>query len=282
MLPLLDLPFGAYCAMPGVNWSRLGKMRASPAHYRHATIHQRPPTDEQSTGSAVHTLVLEPASFPERYAVYSGAGTRASKEYKSFADDAVGRTVLKIGEYEAIRAMADAIDQHPAAGPLFCSGWAERSFAWTDPATQLACKGRTDWLCSDGYDERHRVILVDLKTCRSTDPREFGRSAAGYGYHMQLAHYAAGLRVCGVDVAQVLIVAVESSAPYDVCVYEVTDDQLSRATADVAALLARVKKCTDADHWPGRCDVVTPLDLPAWIMGGDDIAVGADILWGAT
>lgn len=290
-MPLLDLPFPDYCAVPGVNWSTLSKMRASPAHYRHALTHSRPPTPDQATGSAVHTLVLEPGEFATRYAIYQGEGTRASKEYRAFvADVAKDREVLKFGEYEEVSAMAAAVDQHPAAGPLFTSGWAERSFQWADPATGLQCKGRTDWLAFDGLvsgdagqPDRQRVILVDLKTARSSDPREFGRSAASYGYHLQLAHYRAGLRANGIEVSQVLIVVVESSAPYDVCVYEVTDDQLARADAEVAALLARVKECRDSDHWPGRSDEITPLDLPSWVMGSDDVQVaGEPALWGAT
>lgn len=289
-MPLFSPPFAEYVALPGVNWSTLGKMRASPAHYRHALTHSRPPTPDQATGSAVHTLVLEPAEFPDRYAIYQGEGTRASKEYKAFVANVAGdREVLKYDEYEEVRAMADAIDQHPAAGPLFGSGWAERSFVWADPATGLLCKGRTDWLTFDGIvtgdagkPDRQRVILVDLKTARSSDPREFGRAAASYGYHLQLAHYRAGLTANGIEVSQVLIVVVESSAPYDVCVYEITDDQIAKASAEVAALLARVKECSSSNVWPGRSDEITPLDLPAWVMGSDDVHVGEPALWGAT
>ena len=289
-MPLLSLPFGEYRDLQGVNWSTLGKMRASPAHYRHADTISRRPTPDQATGSAVHTLVLEPDEFPARYVIYHGEGTRASKEYRAFvADVADVRAVLKRAEYEEVQAMADAVDQHPAAGPLFTSGWAERSFTWTDPATGLICKGRTDWLAYDGIvtgdagqPDRQRVILVDLKTARSSDAREFGRSAASYGYHMQLAHYRAGLLANGIEVSQVLIVVVESSAPYDVCVYEITDDQLAKASAEVAALLARVKECQESDNWPGRSDEITPLDLPAWVMGSDDVHVAEPALWGAT
>lgn len=290
MMPPLRMPFSDYCALAGVNWSTLGKMRASPKHYRDAVDNRRDPTAAQVTGSAVHALVLEPETFREHYAVYEGDGTRASKDYKAFAaqqPDTV-TTILKLDEYAEVVAMADAVDTHHAAGPLFTSGWAEMSFTWTDSATGIACKGRTDWLCHDGWvsgdagkPSRKRVILVDLKTSTSADAREFGRSAARYGYHMQLAHYRAGLVANGYEVSQVLIVVVESSAPYDVCVYEITDDQLAKASAEVAALLARVKECEESGEWPGRCDEITPLDLPAWVMGSDDVAV-SPTLWGAT
>jgi hypothetical protein len=286
MTRLLSIPFAEYQALAGVNWSTLGKMRASPAHYLHATTAHREPTAAQATGSAVHTLVLEPGEFAARYAVYDGEGTRASKEYKAFAAEvAECVTIIKRGEMDEINAMATAIDVHPAAGPLFNSGWAERSFTWSDTVTGIECKGRTDWLCADGIvsgdagqPDRQRVILVDLKTSRSTDPREFGRDAARYGYHLQLAHYAAGLRANGLEVSQVLVVVVETEAPWDVCVFEITDDQLAVATAEVAALLERVKECRASGEWPGRSSEITPLDLPAWVIGSDDVAV----LWGAT
>lgn len=337
MIPI-HMPFPDYCALAGVNWSTLGKMRASPKHYRDAVDNRRDPTAAQVTGSAVHALVLEPETFREHYAVWEGDGTRASKEYriwesvsrgtfsehfavwegagststkaaKEFAAERGGvqlitpeefgaatsakvtmspvAEILNVSEYAEVVAMSDAVDTHHAAGPLFTAGWAEMSFTWTDPATGITCKGRTDWLCQDGVvsgdggkPSRRRVILVDLKTSTTADAREFGRSAAKYGYHMQLAHYRAGLIANGYEVSQVLIVVVESSAPYDVCVYEITDDQIAKASAEVAALLARVKECEASGEWPGRCDEITPLDLPAWVMGSDDVAVST--LWGAT
>jgi len=282
---LLSIPFAGYQALDGVNWSTLGKMRASPAHYLYATTAHREPSSAQATGSAVHTLVLEPAEFASRYAVYDGEGTRASKEYRAFAAECgEGVTIIKRAEMDEVQAMADAIDQHPAAGTLFTSGWAEQSFQWVDSATGIECKGRTDWLCADGIvsgdagqPDRQRVMLVDLKTSRSTDAREFGRDAARYGYHLQMAHYVAGLRANGLEVSQVLVVVVETEAPWDVCVYEVTDDQLAVASAEVAALLARVAECRASGEWPGRSSEITPLDLPAWVMGSDDVAV----LWGS-
>jgi len=287
-MPPLSIPFPEYQTLHGVNWSTRSKMRASPLHYRDALDHKRGPTAAQVTGSALHTLVLEPGEFATRYAVYDGEGTRASKEYKAFAAECGDRTILKRDEMDEVQAMADAIDQHPIAGPLFTSGWAEQSFTWTDSATGLACKGRTDWIANDGMgmDFRkgtpgqfyRRGILVDVKTSRSADAREFGRDAARYGYPEQLCHYKAGLEANGYEVTQILFIVVESDAPYDVCVYELTDDQQQRPKAEVARLLARVAECEASGEWPGRSAEVTPLDLPAWVTGSDDVSV----LWGAT
>lgn len=168
--------------------------------------------------------------------------------------------------------MRDAVLAHPTAGPLFRQGLglAERSFVWTDAATGLECKGRTDWLSPAEGGGYH---LVDLKTSRTADPRMFGRDAAKYGYHNQLAWYRAGARSNGLRIASVVIVVVESAAPHDVVVYTLMSDQIEKGESENTDLLGRVKACRESGKWPGRFAEYTPLDLPAYVTGADDIEV---------
>lgn len=274
---LLDISFNKYCTLEGVNWSTLGDMRFSPLHYQHRLTTQTAPTEAQRQGNAVHTAILEPDTFAAAYAIYDGDGTRASREYKAFAAENAGRIVVKAAEIADVAAIRSAVLTHPVAGPLFKQGYAERSFQWTDYRTKLVCKGRTDWLAPAGDG---RYDLVDLKTARTTDARKFGQAAAQYGYHNQSAHYDAGLQACGLRIRDRLIVVVESAAPFDVAVFLLDSQAMEKARDENADLLDRVAACRESGKWPGRFPEITPLDLPAYVLGSDDITGLADAQFG--
>lgn len=268
MSGLLHISFAAYVALDGVNWSSLKEMRESPLHYIDAKRQSKKATPSQRAGSVIHSAILEPEKLATEYTVYTGDGTRASKEYKAFAADCgPSVTILKETEMDAAVAIKNAVCSHAVAGPLFRSGFAERSFQWTDPRTKLLCKGRTDWLAPDG---RGGFTLVDLKSARSVAPRLFGQAAAKYGYHNQHAHYLAGLRAIGVKVSSCVIVAVEQARPYDVVVYVVGSDQLYPGEEENAALLARVAECEASGVWPGREPNERMLELPRYVYQDDE------------
>jgi hypothetical protein len=71
-------------------------------------------------------------------------------------------------------------------------------------------------------------------------------------------------------VSRVMIVAVESEAPYDVGVFEVSQEALAAGDEDVARLLRRVAECRASVRWPGRYPDVTELDLPGWAKPRDE------------
>ena len=232
--------------------------------------------------------------FDAEWAAFSGPGSLKTKAGAAFAEANPGKRLCTWDEWctavnavqdaginpspsvvlaskadrDAAVAMRDAVMAHATAGPLFRQGLGERSFQWVDAATGLLCKGRTDWLTPADGGGYH---LVDLKTSRTADPRMFGRDAAKYGYHNQIAHYDTGLAAVGVRIASRMIVVVESSAPYDVVVYVVMSDQLEKGRAENAELLARVSECRESGRWPGRFSAEVPLDLPAYVMGDDEI-----------
>lgn len=260
-----------YTAIDAVNWSTLKHLAESPRHYRHALRADR--AEEQTValakGSALHYAIFEPHRLDRDVAVWDG-GRRGTNAYKAWLADNAGKLEIGADAAGEVRAMAAAVRSHPAAGPLLAAGEAEVAIRWTDPATGLRCKGRLDWL--NEHADEGRILLVDLKSTRSTHPRRFAAQAARLGYHEQLAFYRRGLRALfgedrPIDVA---IIAVESAAPFDVVVYELDDDALYPGDESVSELLAKLAVCVEANHWPGRAEEPLRLDLPAWVFPGDD------------
>lgn len=253
-----------YRALDAVNWSTLKHLRESPLAYQYRLATEQPDTTAFALGRATHCLVFEPDEFESRFVIWTG-GRRVGQEWRDFQEQHEGATILKDDEADACAAMAEAVRRHPLVQPYLDGGAFEQSLLWTDESTGLRCKARPDWLLPE------RRILLDLKTCRSIAGHRFGAEAARYGYHMQLAHYRAGVEYAlGWTPVRVLLVAVEKEPPHDVGVFELDEETLYAGACDVADLLQRLQACRDADAWPGRYAEEQALVMPAWVMADDN------------
>lgn len=247
-----------YHADPAVSASHLKEAMRSPYHYwaRYLDPNRKPvePTAAMRLGSLVHTAVLEPDELLQRYAV---AGDRRTKAGKEQAERMVAEGLEAVSESDMALAlgMAASVRNHPAAAALLSQGKAEQSFWWNDLSTGQRCKCRPDWYQGS--------TIVDLKTCQDASPSAFASSVAKFGYHIQAAHYLAGLH----GAERFLFIAVEKEPPYAVAVYEL--DQASMAVGrDLRNnALDVIATCKAADLWPGYGDTsVQTLSLPSWAL----------------
>ena len=258
--------FRDYTAIDAVNWSSLKALHESPLQYRHQQQH--PPADKPAwvLGRAAHCAILEPGELMERYTIWTG-GRRAGKKWELFKLGALeaGQEVITAKEMNDVNEMSYAVLHHEAAAKALSGGRAEVTMEWTDPVTNLACKGRADYVRS--------TRLVDLKTARSVAPRQFMRAAADYLYHGQVAFYMDGALESGVlpqEACFPAIVAVQSSPPWDVAVYKFTPQALDAGRRLYRTLLDRLHECQTADWWPGVAPAPAALELPGWAAGVED------------
>lgn len=255
-----------YEDIDAVNWSTLKLLRESPMAYRHGITNKREDTDALAFGRLVHSLVFEPETFGRDYAIWTG-GRRAGKDWDAFCAGNEGRTIFKADEIDAASAIADAVRLHHLVAPYLDGGRFEAPIFWIDGETGLDCKARPDWIVEGSR------TLIDLKTTVTIDGRRFGNLSARYGYHCQLAHYAAGIEAAlGWRPEQVKIIAVEKTAPYDVGVFNVLDAELYAGAEEVRELLRTLKAHRESDTWPGRYTEEQALQLPAWVFLEEDDA----------
>jgi hypothetical protein len=255
--------FDEYLKAPGVNWSTLKWMRESPLHYKYRTETPIEDNDRLMLGRATHTAILEPDRFPLDYAVYDG-GIRRGKEWEAFKAANPGRTLFKPEQYATCLAIRDAARGFLRTAHYLEVGEPERSVFWTDGMTGVKCKARIDWL--------HPEAIVDVKTCRSTNARQFGATAARYGYHSQLAFYVDGFRAESGELLhrKAVLIAAEAEAPHDVAVFVADPDKaLWAGREEYRGLLHRVVLCESAGEWFGRYDEEQSLALPAWAFEED-------------
>lgn len=256
----MKTPFSTYQAIDAVNWSSLKWMQVSPLHFQHYVERGRGDTTSLLMGRALHSATFEPDAFPLEYAVYDGA-IRRGKAWEAFKDANIGRSILRVDEYERTLAKRDAIRRHPLVAPLLEYGEAEKTVQWTDAETGLACKARLDWVCAS---------IVDLKGSPTVDERRFGAAAARYGYHCQLAWYRLGYQAVTGEGKPCLLVVVEHDPPHDVAVFDVGPDELYAGEEECRSLLRRLAECKASGRWPGRYEETRSLSLPAWVWGDDE------------
>lgn len=233
--------------------------------YKHRIENGRADSRNFAVGRLVHSLVFEPDTVNDRYAIWDG-GIRRGKDWDAFKEERSPRTIVDQKEIAECRAMAQAVLKNEIVSSYRRGGQFERAIFWRDSATGLRCKARPDWI------NEERRTLIDLKSCLSIEERMFGKVAARYGYHCQLAHYANGIEtVLGWKPAEVMIVAVEKEAPHDVAVFDLSEDEMWAGAEEVAELLGKVERCQRLEEWPGRYEDKRPLHLPAWVFPSESL-----------
>ena len=259
--PGLQMRFQDYVDAPGINFSTLKHMATSPLHYQHALTNPPSQTPAMLLGRATHTAVFEPERFQLDYALWHG--DRRGKAYKEFAEEATqqGRSILKETEQDTALAIRNTVKNTAEVARLLEQGHSEVSMFWKNPATGLACKGRLDWIASEG-------AILDLKTTCSIDQRAFALKAWTMGYFHQAAMYREAYSVASGKgiLLRSGIIAVEKDPPHACRLYWLDEDSLEQAHEEYITWLEKVRECRENGLWPGPEPVESELSAPAWTM----------------
>ncbi len=250
---------------------------STPAIFRWNMDHPRKPKREWDFGHMAHRVllgagaelcVLEPAIHGLTKGGTIAKSPRATDTWKEAeaAARAEGRVPVHVDDYQIAQVMADKVREHPTAGPLFASGSAEVSLVATDPETGVRLKARPDWINSNG-------TIVDYKTAVSSEVDAFSRKAADFGYHIQEAWYRHVAQLLKLhDNPRFLFVVQEKEAPYEVSVFEYQDAiDKAESKRQMREAINIYQRCSADDNWPGRSTEVTPIFLPQWAHGDDEM-----------
>lgn len=220
----------------------------------------RPYNPAFEIGHAAHTLML---TVGDPFEVVDADSWR-TKDAKAARDAALqaGNTPLLAKEYAQVRAMADAILEHPVTGELFTRNdtTSEQSLYWKDEQTGVACRARPDLAVNDWS------LIVDYKTTLSADPREFAKSIAKYGYHQQQAWYCEAVETLTGIRPEFVFVCQEKTPPYEVSLIQLDADAVrigGRLNEDARSIYAA---CMDSGVWPSYPTSVQVVGLPAWAL----------------
>lgn len=286
-VPLLSehVPISAaeYHASDAIGASMLETFRHSrrlfQALYVTRTIEPSPPTPAMELGTLVHLRILEPERFAEcvaePYPETAPDGKewlrRKGSDHERWWAEEVEARAGKIAATEntlaTVEAIAESVGRNWHARRLIDRhGTPEFSIFWTDKETGLRLKCRVDWMAE---------IPLDLKTTTDPAPGPYARQIVKLGYHRKAAHYLAGLQQFTGEPTPMVHLAVGTSAPYPVAVYEIDDRDANRSSRSLGAeqwreTLRQVAECMSSGDWsePYEREIVA-LRLPGWAFSED-------------
>lgn len=221
----------------------------SPAHLREVWDHGEVQAESAAMGlgSAVHHLVFN----TKRVITYPGA-VRRGKAWDEFQLEHADDWVVSRSDYERANRMVGSLDVNKDAVRLL-SGVCESPINWT--LNGRACRSTPD-ARSDGF-------VTDLKTCQSSQPDKFMHQALRLNYPASLAWYQEAIRASGEDdPKEAYIVAVESTAPYPVQIFKLTERALDKGHQLWRMWFEQLRACEESNAWPAYCQAIVDFDVP--------------------
>jgi len=202
---------------------------------------------EESTSDAFifGTIVDRLVSGEDFSTKYRIVDRRTAKLKEEAAD--CGETLILQSQYDEIIEVADAIEQTEAFAHI-------KRFATTQDILQVemdinehfdSLAGRPDWWWIDG----DTCYIVDLKTSKTVDPRQYYYHALGYGYDTQLANYRLLLKTLNPQIKEFRcfnLVAAKQKDVYRVELFEFTQFQLDQAEAKLQIWISEL--CVEKEY----------------------------------
>jgi exodeoxyribonuclease VIII len=230
-----DIPNELYHSEVGISSSTLRKFGHSQLH---AINEEQKTTDAMNFGTAAHYMLVEgEVVFNQEVAVLMGSPyTKAYKENKA---DMLERysCVIKETELNHIKGMKENIIDEANMYLQADDKLPEASFFWYED--KVLCKCRPDLICPPfkGLHKPGEIYVVDYKTTKSCDPKQFADSVKYWGYDMQAAWYRRGMEKAGYNVKEFAFVAQEKFPPYASKIFIITDEQMDSAWKNMQIFL---------------------------------------------
>lgn len=260
-----------YRAVPAINATAIKAGAKSMLHMHHALTTGKDPTPAMRWGTLLHGQLLQPYAKP--VVVYDGV--RRGAAWDAFKASHDGAEILSVSEHAKlvaeqadVRNAVQMIRTHPEAFATLDGCQHEHAITWEEPGIGL-CKALVDaWKPG---------TLVEVKTARTIDERGFWSASWSMGYHLQLAWYMRGLRANGHKVERAVVIAQESSAPFDVAVYDADPALLAFGEKECLRIAREYRMAEQRRHFPGAHPVRRQLLPPAWADEQLHGAVAEDI-----
>ena len=256
--------------LTAISKSRLAKMSVCPQYFKWCEDNPQEPSEDLIVGSAFHKLVLEPDTFGMEFVVMPliDKRTKQGKEiYEQFLVASEGRDILTQEQYDMICGMRDSVLSNKYAVALL-KGNHEQSFYLEDELTNEPIKVRPD--CYRKVQDR--VVITDLKSCRSATTENFMKDVVKFNYDLQSYMYTSSVaKVMNVPKENVdfVFIAVEKKPPYMVNILQADQLVLERGEALFREYIGNYHECKETNNWwgfNGAYGLINNLSLPSYLL----------------
>ena len=265
-----------YYEIDALSNSSLSVLKRSPQEFceRFVTGDQKgEETDAMRLGSAVHMLALEPEKFDSEYVVLDGPvnprtqaaygrDTKAFSEWLENAKADESRKIIIRDDFDNSIAIAQAFHGHEIIEGLMSVE--EKEFEKTLLLTYQYDDGTSEKVkCKPDCIIPAESIIIDLKTSSDPRPEEFQWSALRYGYYRQAAIYLDACEVYYGKEFRFLFGVVNSKAPHECGVFELTLADIQRGREEYHELIEEYSRRKLINNWRSDWQVgIHSLQLP--------------------
>lgn len=253
-----------------ISKSRLAQMEKCPAYFRWCEDNPQEPTNDMIVGSAFHKIVLEPQDFDNEFVIMQNFDRRTKQgkeDYANFIANIGDKQAITQEQYDMICSMRDSVLNNKYAKVLL-QGNIENSMYAVDDLTQEPIKARPD--CWKKVQDR--VLITDLKSCRSAIENDLVRDVAKYGYDLQsymCTEIASKVLEIPKENIVFVFIFVEKTAPYLVNVMQADSYVLQRGEQLFRKYIGQYHECKESGNWyglNGAYDIINNLSLPQYLM----------------
>ena len=274
------IPFAEYKSWQGINSTFLHTLATrSPYHAKHDRDNPKEETDALRIGRALHSLILEPATFDQFWYVLPedcprrpsdrqrNAKSPSAETIKAieFWDEVngSGKSIVTAKEFAEIEADATEVRKQQCMS-LVCAGRAEVSIVWEDEKTGLLCKRRLDYE-RQGSERDWNHYITDVKSSADISESAFRRDIANYGYAMAAAFSIDGWKALTGDGSIYNLLAIEKV--YHVAkVWEPGEMTIAAGRDDYRKALDTAAQCIKTGEWEAYGTDAELIEAPDWYL----------------
>jgi len=266
-----DLPAEIYHSANAVSKSLLWEFHeaSTPLHFKHRK--KKEATADMEFGTVAHCAILQPdllhAAYHLRPETYEAEirGKLVTKPWHGSSDTCKvwiashqDRPVMTQEQLNKLPMIRERMLALPEFGSALKTGQTEVSFFKRDEETGLMLKCRCD-LVANTTDNQTWIFDPKKVQPGEANERDFGKSCATFGYHVQMMSY---LAITGAS--RFVFVPFDDSEPFDACQFELDQDAQNAGYQEWRRLLLAYAKCVKEDRWPGYLSGVRKIALPKW------------------
>lgn len=248
------LSLQAYQNMPGLSRSDINYLIKSPAMFRWYRDAPESPNKNKTLdiGSAVHTKLLEPQEFNNRYirGLDRARAKNVDKEaWAEFEAEHEDKTIISVKELTQIELMARSAWAHPEVAWLLeeTNTLVEVSMRGHERETSTLLKARPDI-----FNYRYG-ILADVKTIDKM--QNWRLNSYLFNYWLQDAHYSKVSELAtGIATRDFFFIVISKSLAlrrYEVRVFHYEPDERTAFAEEWRAALRLYHTCQESGGWPG-------------------------------
>lgn len=217
-------------------------------------------TDTYATkfGTATHAYILEPELFDLNYVVRGRFQSGIKGKIEREQVDMSGAKIISPAEFEIIQILGKKFFNNKYIQALLsrtAKNYREITILWEEEIfiegqeepIIVPCKARIDLLFIESF---LGTLIIDLKTCDSTNPEKLKISVKKYGYYRQAFWYTYALSQVGYTDNYFIFSFLGKAAPNMIAMHTLNNILLEQGERECMLALEIYAQCLQTNIWP--------------------------------